>query len=535
MHCGTYNRPVRRAVLASGLLVLAAFFFFSHSLLSQPGALTVVSKDGRRTLATTVQNEQDFVALDDLASMFQLTVREDALGVTVAYKGRTIVLTVDQPLASVGGRLISLPATPIRNQARRWLVPAEFVSRALALIYDAKLDLRRPARLLIVGDVRAPRVQMRYEAVGTGARLTIDAAPRAGSAVSQDNDRIAIKFDADLLDIPNNGLALPAQSAAQGVVQAVRLADATTIALDLGPRFSSFKATSQQLDAATRLVIEFIAVTVAEAAPAPAPGAASTTANAGASPSPAVPAPPPDLSTLTQTPSAIRTIVIDPGHGGDDEGVKGPAGTKEKDLTLTLARRVKAAIETRLGIRVLLTRDDDRRVSIDDRTSMANNNKSDLFISLHANASFRPSLAGGSIYSASFEPGAAQAARALAPERVPAMGGGSRDIEFVPWDFAQTAHVEESDALAKLLEAQLHDRIPLAARPVDSAPLRVLESANMPAILIEIGYLTNPAQETQLAGAEFQNPFVQGVLDAIVRFRDVLDEKRRPAAGGAGR
>ncbi len=470
--------------------------------------------------------------------MFQLTVREDALGVTVAYKGRTVVLTVDQPLASVSGRLVSLPATPIRNPARRWLVPAEFISRALALIYDAKLELRRPARLLLVGDIRAPRVQMRYEAVGTGARLTIDAAPRADNAVSQDNDRIAIKFDADLLDIPNNGLALPAQSAAQGVIQAVRLADATTIAVDLGPRFSSFRAASQQLDNATRLVIDLTAATVAEAAPAPAPGATSTTgaaAAAGAAPPPAAPAPPPDLSALTQTPSSVRTIVIDPGHGGDDEGVKGPAGTKEKDLTLALARRVKAAIESRLGIRVLLTRDDDRRVSIDDRTSMANNNKSDLFISLHANASFRPSLAGGSIYSAAFEPGAAQAARALAPERVPAFGGGSRDIEFVPWDFAQSAHIEESDALARLLQAQLHDRIPLAARPIDSAPLRVLESANMPAVLIEIGYLTNPEQETQLAGAEFQNPFVQGVLDAIIRFRDALDEKRRPAAGGAGR
>ena len=243
---------MRRAVLASGLL-LAVFFFFSHSLLSHQAALTVVSKDGRRTLATTVQNEQDFVALDDLAAMFQLTVREDALGVTVTYKGKTVVLTVDQPLASVSGRLVSLPATPIRNQARRWLVPAEFISRALALIYDAKLDLRRPARLLIVGDVRAPRVQMRYEAVGTGARLTIDAAPRASSTVSQDNDRIAIKFDADLLDIPNTGLALPAQSAAQGVVQAVRLADAATMVVDLGPRFSSFRATSSS-DTSTRLV-----------------------------------------------------------------------------------------------------------------------------------------------------------------------------------------------------------------------------------------------------------------------------------------
>jgi N-acetylmuramoyl-L-alanine amidase len=521
-----YNRLVARRAVSASAAVLAGFLIFSYSLLGQQNALTVVSKDGRRPLAVTVQNEQDFVALDDLASMFQLAVREDALGVTVSYKGKTIVLTLDQALASVSGRLISLPAPPVRGPApaRRWLVPAEFISRALSLVYDARLDLRRPSRLLIVGDVRAPRVQMRYEATGAGARLTFDAAPRAGNATSQDNERITIKFDADLLDVPPNGLALPPQSAGQTMIQAIRLADATTIVIDLGPRFGSFKAASQQLDTSTRLVID---ITAAPASTEAAPP--------GATPAPTAPAPPPDLSTLTQPPVSIRTIVIDPGHGGDDEGVKGPAGTKEKDLTLTVARRVKAAIESRLGIRVLLTRDDDRRVPIDERTAIANNSKSDVFISLHANASFRPSLAGGAIYSAAFEPGAALAARALAPERVPAIGGGSREIEFVPWDFAQTAHLEESDSLAKLLLAQFQNKIRLAAHPVDSAPLRVLESANMPAVLIEMGYLTNPQQETLLAGAEFQNPFVQGVLDAIVRFREVLDERQHPAPAGVPR
>ena len=81
--------------------------------------------------------------------MFQLAVREDALGVTVSYKGKTVVLTLDQALASVSGRLVALPAPPVRGPApgRRWLVPAEFISRALALVYDAKLDLRKPSRL----------------------------------------------------------------------------------------------------------------------------------------------------------------------------------------------------------------------------------------------------------------------------------------------------------------------------------------------------------------------------------------------------
>ena len=119
----------------------------------------------------------------------------------------------------------------------------------------------------------------------------------------------------------------------------------------------------------------------------------------------------------------IGLIAIDPGHGGMDEGVKGTGGTKEKDLTLAIARRIKTAVEARLGIRVLLTRDDDRNVPLDDRTAVANNNKADLFISLHANASLRPSTAGAAIYYAAFDSATITSALANV-DRVPTFSGG---------------------------------------------------------------------------------------------------------------
>ena len=214
-------------------------------------------------------------------------------------------------------------------------------------------------------------------------------------------------------------------------------------------------------------------------------------------------------------------------------GAKGDGGLKEKDVTLAVARRVKASIEARLGIRVLLTRDDDRNVPVDERTAVANNNKADLFISLHANASLRKSAVGASIFFVAFDQDAERTARlALAPERLPTFNGGLRDIELVPWDLAQIGHIDQSIELATILERQFHDRIALSPRPVAQAPLRVLESANMPAVLVEMGYLTNPDQEKQLAGADFQNTFVQAVFDAVLTFRDALDQRRRAAAGG---
>src|SRR4029078_7020194 len=123
------------------LLLLSAV-----ALSSQPAAaptLTLLARDGRRSLALTLVADQEFIALDDLASTFQLAVREEAQGaITVSYNGRTIVLTAEQTLASVAGRLISLPAAPTRS-GRRWLVPVEFISRALSLIYDTHLDFRK--------------------------------------------------------------------------------------------------------------------------------------------------------------------------------------------------------------------------------------------------------------------------------------------------------------------------------------------------------------------------------------------------------
>jgi N-acetylmuramoyl-L-alanine amidase len=485
-------------------------------LSSQSPSLTMLSKDGRRSLPLAMVGEQEFVALDDLAGTFQLAVQESLGAITVSYKGKTIVLTPDQTLASVAGRLISLPAAPSRN-GRRWLVPVEFVSRALAPIYDTRLELRKPSRLLLVGDIRVPRIALRYESVGAAGRLTIDATPRTGSTVSQDGDHLTVKFDADALDLPNPLLQPP--TGAPPIVQGVRVVDATTLGIDLVPHFGGFKAAQQPVDNTVRLVIDL-----------QPPPQTETTPPAAAPPA----APPGELPPALGPPvSAIRTVAVDPGHGGEDSGARGAAGAKEKDLALAVARRMKAVLEARLGVRVLLTRDDDRNVPLDERTAIANNNKVDLFISLHFNASVRKSVSGAAIFTAAFDRDAAQAADAGGAERVPAFGGGLRDIEMVPWDLAQIRHLDQSSAFASLLAQQFRDRVPLAGHPTDQAPLRVLESANMPAVLIELGYLSNPEQEKLLAADAFQGTFVQAVYDAVVRFRDSLQHATDTARGPA--
>jgi N-acetylmuramoyl-L-alanine amidase len=356
---------------------------------------------------------------------------------------------------------------------------------------------------LIVGDLRVPRVTVRQEVLGNAARVTIDATPRSTATASQDgNQRITVRFDADAID-----LAVPAFQP-QGFVQAVALVDPAGLSVELGPRFGAFRSSVVSLENSSRLVLDLL------------PAADTTPSSTAVSPSEP---PPPELPILTPSPSAIRTLTIDPGHGGNDQGVRGAEGVAEKNVTLAVAQRLKAAVEARLGIRVILTREDDRAVSVNDRTALANNNKADLFLSLHANASFRPALTGATIYLASFDDALA-AREGLAAERLPAFGGGFRDIELVPWNLAQIRHTARSNEVANLLAGQLRSRVPLAPRAIEHAPLRVLEAANMPAVLIEMGYLSNPGQEKQLAGAALQTEIAQAILEAIVKFR----------GGGAG-
>jgi N-acetylmuramoyl-L-alanine amidase len=449
---------------------------------------------------------REYVSLDDLAAAFQLAVREESGAITVSYRGRTIVLTPDQALASVSGRLVSLPA-PVVRAGGRWAVPLEFISRALALVYDTKLELRAQSHLLIVGDLRVPRLAMRYDPVGTGARLTIDATPQTASVVTQESGRMTIRFDADALDA-----AIPAVQA-QGLVplvSAIRTADAATIAIELGPRFSGFRASTENVNASTRLVIDF-------SSPVPADTSAPATPGVPAN----APVPTGELPVFGQQAPVIRTVVLDPGHGGQDTGVIGSGGTAEKDITLATARRLRATLEGRLGVRVILTREEDRSIALDDRVATANNNKADLFLSLHVNGSFRPATRGAAIYVAQFTD-ADKSVAALAHARVPLFGGGLRDIELVPWSLAQIRHVDQSLILARILQREFESRVALSTRSIEQAPLRVLESANMPAALIEMGYLTNSEQEQQLAGGDFQSAVVASVTDAVSRFRDYL-------------
>ncbi len=517
--CALARSPLR-LIIAGTLLALAVTTLVARQGSAPRAALpfTVVSSDARRPLAASFVGETVMVSLDDLAALFQLAVREDAIagGVTVGYKGRTVILTAGQALASAGGRLVSLPAPPVRD-GRRWLVPVEFVNRALGPIYDARLDVRKNSRLVLVGDVRVPRVSVRQETSGALTRVIFSINPKAPYTISQEPGRVLVRIDADAIDA-----GLPTFTPLP-LLQSIHLSEAgQTIALDVGPRFGSYRASAAaQEEGGVQVIVDLSAAAAEQAPPAPPRGGL-----------PALPVPPlPDLQPPTAQPTAgtLRTIVIDAGHGGDDIGARGATGVLEKDITLALARRLKSALESRLGVRVLLTRDADQSVPLDDRAALANNSKADLFVSLHANASARQTVSGAQIYFFSADHAADDAQKAvLPPQTLPTLGGGSRVIEMIPWEMAQLRHLGESGSLAGAIEEQCRDRIRMNPNPVLQAPLRVLAGANMPAVIVEVAFLTNPDDEQQVGSEAFQNILAQALVDGFLRYRDAAGQPRPP-------
>ena len=490
-------------VFAAGLLPLTA---------QEPAAgLTLITEEGRGSLDTVRVQGGEAIALDDLATLFRLAVGEETGGrtITVDAAGGTVVLTAAQALATVDGRLVSLDG-PVQRVGGRWFVPLDFVGRALAPIHDQPLELRRRSRLLLVGAVRVPRVSAQYRPRAQSGRLRLQITPNTSHEVTEERGRLLIRFDADAIDVVR--FAEPRGEA----VRAIELLDALPgFAIEPGPAYVSHRIVSGESGNSTQLVVDLegAAPAVAEASPA----------------EPASPAPDPGLGAADplpdfSTPAEIRTIVIDPGHGGADEGARGPEGTLEKDVTLSMAQRLRTLLERRLGVRVILTRSGDTLVALDRRAAIANNDRADLLISLHANSALRDVATGAEVYYLGIDEYGAEA-RELADRDgryLPVSGGGLREIDVIPWELAQARHLTPSADLAEFIGDELRLRVPMSPRPVQQAPFRVLVGANMPAVLVEMGFISNPEQERELAQSGFQTRVAEAIVAGVVRFRDYL-------------
>ena len=512
---GTMGTTTRRLTLAACLSLIAIAPGGSQTL-DQP--LTLVTSEGRHVLPTVALDGRRMVDLNQLTTPFGLTIAEDRQPgqLTLMHGEQVIVLTANEGLVSVAGTLVSLPSPPVQRGGF-WYVPVDFIGRAIAKVHDQTVELRRRAGLVIIGDIRVPQVAARYERTGQRSRLRLMIAPATDTVIEQAPGRLIIAFEADALDLVLRGFA------PDNLVSGLR-GDETRPALtvDLGNAFATYTSRREPaLGGAVELIID-----LESTSPTPAPPTSTRVVPPPARtvPIPVDAAPAADLPTLSDLAPrrTIRAIAIDPGHGGDDAGTRGPDGSLEKDVTLDIARRLRNLIESQLGLRVVLTRTSDTTVPLDERAAIANNNRADLFISLHTNASVRETATGAEVFYLSLAEydEEAREASVFPGEPVPVVGGGSRVLDIVPWELAQLRHVDESAQWADTVADELSLRIPMSPRGLQQAPFRVLVGANMPAVLVELGFLSNADQEQQLTSTTFQTAIVHGLLRSIVRYRD---------------
>jgi N-acetylmuramoyl-L-alanine amidase len=204
----------------------------------------------------------------------------------------------------------------------------------------------------------------------------------------------------------------------------------------------------------------------------------------------------------------IRVIVIDAGHGGLYEpGVEGPGGLVEKDLTLAVGVQLQQLLSASIAQQVVLTRNEDSGLSLHQRAASAKNAKGDLLVSIHCGGSFSPSAAGMTLYYP--PPQSSEEPRSL----------------LMPYDISR-----QSEEIATLIADSLRRATSAVVDRIHPAPCAILNASEMPGVLIEIGYLTNPAEEADLGNRSYQKRIAEGISAGIAAYLNRYDSRRDSTA-----
>ena len=232
---------------------------------------------------------------------------------------------------------------------------------------------------------------------------------------------------------------------------------------------------------------------------------------------------------------AAAPVVVDAGHGGADFGARGVDGTLEKDLTLAVARRLAAELRAR-KVPVVLTRERDEFIPLVTRTEIANKAHGRLYVSIHANSAPEPDVFGAETYFLSVDASDAEAMRVALTEndvyQQEGTASDSRDVVgSILGDLIRTEHLRESSDLAAALQRGLA-KLQGESRGVKQAPFVVLTGVNMPAALVEIGFVTNAAEVKRLGQRDAQSALAKALAAALV---EAMGQTREMPASGDGR
>jgi N-acetylmuramoyl-L-alanine amidase len=221
----------------------------------------------------------------------------------------------------------------------------------------------------------------------------------------------------------------------------------------------------------------------------------------------------------------LITIAIDAGHGGEDPGAHGHGGTREKNVTLAIARKVKTKLDEESSMRAVLIRDGDYFIPLQGRVDKARKVQADLFISIHADAYIKPHARGSSVFALSERGATSAAARWLANQENESdlIGGVNLDVQDpylkqTLFDLSQTATINDSLKLGKAVLSELGDVNTLHRQSVEQAGFAVLKAPDIPSILVETAFISNPDEEKKLRDESYQDKIADAIVGGIKHY-----------------
>jgi len=497
-----------RARTVAGLVLVAALMGVL------PGAAEAARLDGFELRGRAGSLGQlSRTVLDDGAAYVSAPRLATLLKGSWTTKGRTATLIVgtrraqfvrDQARVVVAGRSVALES-PARVGATGWLIPEEFLSKGLGLLAPGvtAVAFAGETKKSVAKTVKASITleELRYRSYPSFTRVVVETGGALAYVVVSSREEIRVRLPRLVLAGARNEEVL------DGLVKAIRLdpvgGDAV-LRVVLESTVGDVKTSS--LQDPFRLVLDIYRQRDA----------------AGREPSQSAMEP-------------LRLIVLDAGHGGHDPGATGPSGAMEKDIVLDVTKRVARLLEEGLGVKVALTRSTDVFVPLRERTNFANKQRADLFVSIHGNAHPRAVSEGVEVYFLSSEASDTDARQVAAIENgviqleSPASRPKGDLLRSILFDLAQSEFQQESSVMAETVLDSMTTSLTLVPRGVKQAGFYVLGGAAMPAILIEIGFLTNPKEEKKLATAEYRQAVARAIYTGLAEYKRRHDQRVRTA------
>jgi N-acetylmuramoyl-L-alanine amidase len=508
---------VRQILTFPGALVVV-LLLLSSGLAQAPDGFepeTVTAKvrygDGRSSQSVTLKrlvpdSNEWFIAGSDLADILQVGRywRFDVRKLVLRIDGNRITFTVGARSVVGGERTILLRQEVAFDAGEPW-IPMEFLREVLPQLSERSVGWDPDTLLLSLGEQSYNVTSMGIRTEGLFTELRIKMSSPLAFRVDDSRPRhLFLKIYGGRADRDALRLGRP-----QGLIESVGAQQERTAAvveIQLSELASKYQSLSEDGGKTVVLRVEQAPITT-------------------------IPDPVPRGPHLVQTlpPEAkgrkveVRKVIIDAGHGGADIGRAGVGGLLEKDVTLAIAREVERVLRRERDIEVVLTRREDADFGLVERTEMANQESGDVFISIHCNGWYNSAANGVETYFLSpakteWDADVARAENAAV--------GAAEDLDFILWDLVQNLYIQESATLAEAVQQRMSNDLKLRNRGVKQAGFRVLVGAYMPAILVEVGFLSHAEESKRLGSASFQRDIARALADAILDFRARMDAVR---------